>query len=213
MRRLLVPAISSLALAAPAAFLLGAASASAAAEFGTRRSGDSVAAGRTVLGLANGEQPFPADSGPRQAIGSRTGVIANWPGRNEFAARIPVPEYAHIGLRGPTGGLYCEEVDRGVIGLVEGGFAVGSVGHFELSFPDGVPVTAVVERDGDGDGYGDETQDGCKRRARKIRLNGGDQPIAANVPLRLVGYGAAELEGRTMVKTLNLRLPGWRKPG
>jgi hypothetical protein len=82
-------------------------------------------------------------------------------GTNEFATRIPIPEYAHIGLRGPSGTLYCDATQMGAIGVVEGDFPVGTVRPFEMLFPDGVPVVAIAEPDADGDGYGDETQDQC----------------------------------------------------
>lgn len=79
---------------------------------------------------------------------------------NEFATRIPVPEYAHIGLRGPSGTLFCDHTDGHLGGIVEGTWAVGEQRHFKVEFL-GVPVTATVEADRDADGYGDETQDGC----------------------------------------------------
>ena len=83
------------------------------------------------------------------------------PGLNEFATRVPAPEYAHVGLTGPEGALYCEHVEMDTAGLVEGPWAIGETRHFGVAVNASVPVTAVVEPDRDSDGYGDETQDGC----------------------------------------------------
>lgn len=260
-----------------------------------------------------------AEVGPGLGPLSQQLVAFNWPGEsetvvrnlgesaietlhegsNEFATRIPIPEYAHIGLRGPSGALYCEATAMGLIGFVEGPFPAGSIGSMKTEFPDGVPAIAFLEPDRDGDGYGDETQDGCpssalwhgpcpmvtlhsgvievrpgaivirpalnvdsriavtgtvswtlpprkggpqaraKQRTRTVRLDGGAQNVPANVPtafrvplpkavlkhlgrlsrerkqkanLKIVASGAPELEGRTMEKILNVRLPGRAKP-
>jgi len=83
---------------------------------------------------------------------------------NEFATRIPVPEYAHIGLRGASSTLFCDHTEGHLGGIVEGPWAVAEQRHFKIEFL-GVPVTATVEADRDADGYGDETQDGCPRSA------------------------------------------------
>jgi len=83
------------------------------------------------------------------------------PGLNEFATRVPAPDYAHVGLTGPEGALYCENVGLNTAGLVEGAWPVGETRHFGVGVNASVPVLAVVEPDRDQDGYGDETQDGC----------------------------------------------------
>ncbi len=82
------------------------------------------------------------------------------PGINEFAARIPVSEYDHVGLRGPGGTLICHS-ERNIAGRVKGEWASGESRRFEGIVGVGVPVVARVEYDRDSDGYGDETQDGC----------------------------------------------------
>jgi hypothetical protein len=87
------------------------------------------------------------------------------PGTNEFATRVPAPEYAHVGLTGPDGALYCEGVSMDTAGIVDGAWPVGETRHFGVEADDSVPVVAVVEPDRDGDGYGDETQDGCPQGA------------------------------------------------
>lgn len=82
-------------------------------------------------------------------------------GTNEFATRIPVPGNAHIGLRGPVETLFCDKLDGHLGGIVDGPWPLGGQRAFEVAMGLGVPVAAVVEPDADGDGYGDETQDGC----------------------------------------------------
>lgn len=82
------------------------------------------------------------------------------PGRNEFATRVPVSEYDHVGLRGPEQTLICNQ-EMNIAGRVAGDWATGERRHLELLVHVGVPVVVRVERDADGDGFGDETQDGC----------------------------------------------------
>ena len=94
------------------------------------------------------------------------------PGENVFDARFPVPAGARFGLYAPgpapNGPLYCEAVNTGdLMGSHSGDLLVTDepvvfqqvVGNFR------VPVSAVVEPDVDGDGYGDETQDRCPQSA------------------------------------------------
>lgn len=94
-----------------------------------------------------------------------SGVETLIAGANEFATRIPVPDYTRIGLRGPAGTLFCDEQETHVLGVVEGDFPPGQE-RSHSSFPHkGVPVIAIAEADADGDGYGDETQDKCTTSA------------------------------------------------
>jgi hypothetical protein len=83
------------------------------------------------------------------------------PGTNEFATRVPAPDYAHVGLTGPDGALFCDHSDSSTAGLVEGQWPIGETRHFHVEANVSVPVVATVEPDRDHDGYGDETQDGC----------------------------------------------------
>lgn len=85
-------------------------------------------------------------------------------GSNEFASRIPVSEYDHVGLRGPVETLICHKA-MNVAGRVAGEWATGESRHFEVLVGIGVPVVVRVEPDRDNDGYGDETQDGCPATA------------------------------------------------
>lgn len=85
-------------------------------------------------------------------------------GSNEFATRVPVSEYDHVGLRGPEQTVICHQ-EMNVAGRVAGNWAVGERRQMELLVNVGVPVVVRVERDADGDGFGDETQDGCPAAA------------------------------------------------
>lgn len=85
-------------------------------------------------------------------------------GSNEFPTRIPVSEYDHIGLHGPEQTLICQQ-NMNTAGRVSDPFSIGETRHFEVLVHVGVPVIARVERDADGDGYGDETQDRCPTSA------------------------------------------------
>jgi hypothetical protein len=87
------------------------------------------------------------------------------PGTNEFATRVPAPDYAHIGLTGPDGALFCDHSTGSTAGLVEGAWPIGETRHFGVEVNVSVPVVAIVEPDRDHDGYGDETQDGCPQGA------------------------------------------------
>jgi hypothetical protein len=82
-------------------------------------------------------------------------------GSDEFATRIPVSEYAHVGLRGPDGALVCAGESTHLAGLVSEPWATGESKRIKIEVGMGVPVIATIEPDRDGDGYGDETQDDC----------------------------------------------------
>jgi hypothetical protein len=94
-----------------------------------------------------------------------SGLETIGPGTSEFAARVPAPDYAHIGLTGPDGALFCDHAPGSTAGLVDGAWPIGETRHFHVEVHVSVPVTATVEPDRDGDGYGDETQDGCPQSA------------------------------------------------
>jgi len=82
-------------------------------------------------------------------------------GNNSFPARIPVWVGANLGLYGPEGTFACHTEEPVVTGTFEGSANVGEVKTITGLMGARTPVTVVVERDEDGDGYGDETQDGC----------------------------------------------------
>jgi len=94
--------------------------------------------------------------------------VAN--GQTTVDARMPVQAGDRLGLRGtpfsylgsPIEGIsiYCDEVP-GVLGATLGEAGVGTTANFDAATEGRVPLSAVIEPDGDNDGYGDETQDGC----------------------------------------------------
>jgi hypothetical protein len=87
------------------------------------------------------------------------------PGANEFAARIPVRAGDRFGLSGFMGTYFCNEEGTDTSGLYGGDASVGEVRVFKPETGLGTPVSAIVEPDRDGDGYGDERQDRCPRSA------------------------------------------------
>ena len=91
-------------------------------------------------------------------------------GQNTFKTRIPVEAGDRFGLI-PVGeaDFYCltgnvEDHTWSYSGPVE----VGSPYQFAAGVQVRVPVVAVIEPDVDGDGFGDETQDGCPRSSSSI---------------------------------------------
>ena len=86
-------------------------------------------------------------------------------GTNSFLTRIPVTEGDSVGLYGPTGTLLCDK-EAGAISLLhEGSVASGETKPFKGASEAGTPLRVVVEDDLDGDGYGDQSQDGCPESA------------------------------------------------
>jgi hypothetical protein len=62
--------------------------------------------------------------------------------------------------------FYCDETEDGsVIGATPGSPGVGSTAEYEPVEEGRVPVSAILEPDADGDGFGDESQDGCPQAA------------------------------------------------
>jgi len=109
-----------------------------------------------------------------------SGTEAVLPGANVFHARIPVRTGDRFGVfaASPSGALYCTTANPAdVMGALAFDGAVGSTQAFTSNPSFQVAVSALVERDADGDGYGDETQDGCPRgrayhgECPRVRLN------------------------------------------
>jgi hypothetical protein len=102
-----------------------------------------------------------------QSIGeSAEEQLAN--GTNTFKTRIPVLAGDRLGLYGPRaeGTVACNTgVAEDEIGLLRAATPLGSVNIFPPDPKFQVPVSASVEPDRDGDGYGDETQDACPQSA------------------------------------------------
>ena len=101
-----------------------------------------------------------------QVIGEASGTAGG--GSNAFNTRIPVQAGDRLGLfdGGTFGALLCELPGTSFLGAFEGGPGVGTTVPF-VEFPAEarIPVSAVIEPDADGDGYGDETQDKCPQLA------------------------------------------------
>ncbi len=78
-----------------------------------------------------------------------------------YDTRIPVRQGDVIGAYVPSSS-YCAYTGQSgdVVGRTAGDVAPGP-GSFDDSDTRHVPIAATIERDRDGDGYGDETQDGC----------------------------------------------------
>jgi hypothetical protein len=88
-------------------------------------------------------------------------------GINSFTTRIPVQAGDRFGLFGPapSGGLNCPAVSlEEKFGYFAGDVPMGSSQTFK-ELAGRVAVSAIVEPDADGDGFGDETQDRCTRSA------------------------------------------------
>jgi hypothetical protein len=91
-------------------------------------------------------------------------------GQNTFKTRIPVQAGDRFALMSiDEQDFYC------LTGNLEdltweyvGGVQVGAEYQFHAGTEIRVPVVAVIEPDVDGDGYGDETQDGCPQSAATI---------------------------------------------
>ena len=89
-------------------------------------------------------------------------VVVN--GTNVFSTRIPVEAGSHFGIAGsPSGGsLSCGGAGpEALTARYPANPAIGTTQTYSLTIGAETPVAVDVEPDADGDGYGDETQDGC----------------------------------------------------
>ncbi|HEX5610861.1 MAG TPA: hypothetical protein VFX45_12310 [Solirubrobacterales bacterium] len=99
-------------------------------------------------------------------IGEGSGNVAS--GTNQFNTRIPIQAGDRLGISGDSkiGALYCNGAPPSVIGAMLNSFpGLGPTPFEEESRPLRVPIVGLIEPDVDGDGYGDETQDGCPQSA------------------------------------------------
>ncbi len=83
------------------------------------------------------------------------------PGENFFPVHIPVLSGAYLGIYGPEGTYACNTGEPVVTGTFEGSASPGEVRPAMGLFGFRTPIAVVAEPDLDGDGYGDETEDGC----------------------------------------------------
>jgi hypothetical protein len=86
---------------------------------------------------------------------------------NVFPARISVQAGDRFGVSGGEAGsvMFCSNRPGESFGSVGNDVRAGSSATFTPGSEVQVPVVATVEPDRDGDGYGDETQDGCPQSA------------------------------------------------
>jgi len=131
---------------------------------------------------------------------------------NNFPARIPVQAGDLLGLGGsyaPT----CQTEDP--VDVAADFTGVPPIGATPVTKPYKgfqVPVTAKIEPDVDGDGYGDETQDGCPQSAAYhtacpvIALGG--TPIAGK---KAVNYYASSSLTASVAVTATVKLPKGKK--
>jgi hypothetical protein len=108
-----------------------------------------------------------AEPGSFQVIGESNEETVNQ-GTNTFLTRIPVQagdRFGPVGIEVDSP-VYCftdSEDDNAWV--YNGSVGLGSSHTFIASTQIRVPLIAVIEPDRDGDGYGDETQDGCPQSA------------------------------------------------
>ncbi|HKT83319.1 MAG TPA: hypothetical protein VJQ84_05725 [Solirubrobacterales bacterium] len=106
-------------------------------------------------------------AGTFQVVGEGTEILVSQ-GLNVFPTRVPVRAGDRFGLiaTGENSPLYCFTGNTGdVTWSFRGGVGPGSIHTFAAGTEVLVPLVAVIEPDRDGDGYGDETQDGCPQSA------------------------------------------------
>lgn len=100
--------------------------------------------------------------GPRTflAVGESKAELVRSEENNAFQTRIPVEAGDRFALRGTAGTFVCDP-EFATSAVYGGTTEVGQTYQFETRPKLAVPVRAIFELDGDGDGYGDETQDNC----------------------------------------------------
>jgi hypothetical protein len=108
-----------------------------------------------------------------------------------FETRIPLDGGESVGLSGPFGTLACGAEPGAVSLRADGEAEVGETRAFAREDGVGTPVVAVVERDSDADGYGDESQDRCPGTASR----GSDCPIRVRI-------ARTEVERRAILLTV-----------
>jgi len=101
-----------------------------------------------------------------KVIGEASGGPLSLSGSNTYNARVPIQAGDYLGIAGNPFTAWCDTKDPAdTYAAATGGTPTGSVFRVERSTGLQVPITARVEPDVDGDGYGDETQDQCPQSA------------------------------------------------
>jgi hypothetical protein len=108
----------------------------------------------------------PAGGKSYTLVAEAAGGALNFHGSTTYDARIPVNAGDLLGLGGGIS-LVCETADPAdKVGISFKSLTAGSTAEFPLEEPGlQLPVSAKIEPDVDGDGYGDETQDKCPQSA------------------------------------------------
>jgi hypothetical protein len=90
-------------------------------------------------------------------------------GANTFDTRLPIQAGDRIGVSASTLTIFCTQesgsTPTDVMGFVEGDQGVNSTAAYTEAPGAQAAVTATIEKDVDGDGFGDETQDKCPQNA------------------------------------------------
>jgi len=107
-------------------------------------------------------------AGPGQfKVVGKSDLIQVAGGTNSYDVRLPVAAGDLIGIHSTIGTLVCVTPSAAdVISFAPGDAAVGSTGPYAAVPNRAIPLVATIEPDGDGDGYGDETQDKCPQSAQ-----------------------------------------------
>jgi hypothetical protein len=108
----------------------------------------------------------PTESGGTfQVVGASNEEIVNT-GPNTFSTRIPVQAGDRFGPVPVYETLFCNTGNTGDHAWsFPGSVGLGSSHTFAAGVDVRVPLVTVIESDRDGDGYGDESQDGCPQSA------------------------------------------------
>jgi hypothetical protein len=107
----------------------------------------------------------PAGPGTFQVVGASKEETVNT-GPNTFSTRIPVRAGDRFGPVPVYETLFCNTGNTGDHAWsFPGSVGLGSSHTFAAGVDVRVPLVTVIEPDRDGDGYGDETQDGCPQSA------------------------------------------------
>lgn len=149
---------------------------------------------------------------------SSPGTVIN--GLNTFSTRISVQAGDRLGLTGAFAPLFCQTKNPDdSIGVVESILSPGTTSAFKATPGLRVPVTAVVEPDADGDGFGDETQDACPRSATlqtacpivKVSLSKIVKKGSVKLLVSIDGTTSVTVTGKVKVDGKKLTLKGGTK--
>lgn len=101
----------------------------------------------------------------------------------EYAARVPVKQGVHVALHAPSGSAVYNQGGDKFTYLYAPPLVPGDAPRASSGEPTGqLLVQAVIERDADRDGYGDESQDACPANPQRHAA-----PCADRVKPRLTG--------------------------